>query len=375
MRGVAAIAGIMLALSVATACATGGGRAIVPATVPSASAMPAVSEAPRLAASSPPAAATPAAANPSTSEVLLTGGQTLVTRNLHSGKERTVYRAPGSAYPTFPAWSPNGSRFTFVAVTDPDPAQPHADWGSDLYVANANGSGLRLLLRHDTPGTQFETPEWAPDAQTMTFSYSALPPAPSGEIGTPTVQLRRLDLSTGTVTPVLDHAADADADLCADGRSMAYLTVDPDSGVRAAIAVANADGSNPHVVASPSATALGFLYPRFSPDCRRIVFAAIAGSGPAAAPTSPLGRLRRLLVPARAEAHNSPRDLWSVDTDGSNLRRLTNLNEDEPFPVWSRNGARIVLLGSTGLFDVNATAGDVKRLADGSVHGQAAWRE
>src|SRR6185437_11802569 len=111
--------------------------------------------------------------------------------------------------------------------------------------------------------------------------------------------------------------------------------------------------------------------PRLSPDCTTVAFAAIP---PTTASAAPLRRLLQPVLPAAAEAHGSPRDLWLVAINGSRERRLTSLNEDEPFPVWL-DDSQIVFLGTTGLYRITSDGRALKHLASGAVHGQLALTE
>jgi len=72
------------------------------------------------------------------------------------------------------------------------------------------------------------------------------------------------------------------------------------------IYLANADGSHPSRLAKGN-------YPRWSPDGKKIAF-------------------------------SNERNLYVINVDGSNLKKLTDIKEDEEwvdFPSWSRNGTRL----------------------------------
>jgi TolB protein len=67
-----------------------------------------------------------------------------------------------------PAWSPDGSRIAFTSSRgDPDPVgcYPNCNW--DIYVVNADGSGLMRLT--DDPAFD-QTPEWSPDGSKIVWS-------------------------------------------------------------------------------------------------------------------------------------------------------------------------------------------------------------
>lgn len=59
-----------------------------------------------------------------------------------------------------PAWSPDGQRIVFTVSSD------HA--GSELYLMNADGSGIRRLFNH--PGWHDIDPVWSPDGRHIAFA-------------------------------------------------------------------------------------------------------------------------------------------------------------------------------------------------------------
>jgi Tol biopolymer transport system component len=320
---------------------------------------------------------------------LVTRDQSIVLRDLAggNGKERGVTSAPPGTVPGFPAWSPDGRRFLYV-LDKPFSGDARTDWGADLYEANADGGRQRLLLRHDAPGAEIESPVWTPDGRAIVFGYAALTFDAQGNFQSERYEVRRLDPGSGALSTILDNAASPG--LCADGSLLASVRFDPQSNSRVAVDVSNADGSDRRTVLTATPDAQAFLYPRFSPDCRRLVVAAIDATGADRPSAAPQPRLVSLVqhggrfansgsrtAPTHRErvtaAHGSPWELWSVGVDGGERRRLTHLAEDEPYAAWSADGRSLLFIGAGGLYTLDADGSHLKKIGDGATHGQLAW--
>ena len=80
-----------------------------------------------------------------------------------------------------------------------------------------------------------------------------------------------------------------------------------------------------------------------------------------------------VLMAATAEADGSPYQVWIANLDGSDLRTISNLREDLPYPIWAANGQSILFLGAGGLYTANADGSNLKRIGAGVPHGEVAW--
>jgi Tol biopolymer transport system component len=135
-----------------------------------------------------------------------------------------------------------------------------------------------------------------------------------------------------------------------------------------ALWLANADGSDARELI-PASRFLGMAYPRISPDGSQVALAATidlpAPPGPAV-PRSPFSW--------RPEAgHGLPWDIWLVGLDGSNLRRLTYLVEDDPSLAWSPDGRWIAIQGGYGLTLVQPGGTGTERLSRKEAFGAIDW--
>ena len=163
------------------------------------------------------------------------------------------------------------------------------------------------------------------------------------------------------------------------------IAIDGRAGATNQIAVRNADGSFLRTIT----TAARPTHPVFSAAGVRIAYAAggriwVAQADGAAqrqlspgyqdaAPTwSPLGDAIAFTVgPAGG------RDIWSIGTDGNNLRRLTAQTADELSPAWSARGdiafVRLTLGGDGDIWRINASGG-TRHLTNGPADDrEPAW--
>ena len=96
------------------------------------------------------------------------GRPAIFTLDLASGRTRQLSGSPGWTEEN-PRWSPDGAKVAFASNrahydgTARDTGAPDMD----IWVINADGTGLRRLTTHSAQDT---TPTWAPDGQSLVFS-------------------------------------------------------------------------------------------------------------------------------------------------------------------------------------------------------------
>ena len=174
-----------------------------------------------------------------------------------------------------------------------------------------------------------------------------------------------------------------------DGRKIAFLSGDGYEGDQ--LWVMNADGSNSMRLAgsivSPHDT---FIAPVWSPDGGKIAFSSDRDGDVEMYVVDVDGANVRRLTNSDGEdwfpawspdgekiAFSSNRDgnfeIYSVDADGANTTRLTNNDADDGLPVWSPDGRRIAFSSaggsssggeSLGIFVVDADGANTTRLTD-----------
>ena len=214
------------------------------------------------------------------------------------------------AFDSGPDWSPDGGRIAFGS---------DRDGRSEIYVMNADGSGVTRLTYNDAVDS---SPAWSPDGRRIAF-HSTLG-------GNWEIYVMNAD-GSGVTRLTHNDAFDGYPAWSPDGRRIAF---DSQRDGNREIYVMDADGSG---VARLTHNGDDDLTPSWSPDGRRIAFA----SG---------GRARL--------------DIYVMNADGSGATRLTD--NDGGTPAWSPDGRRIAFTserdGNPEIYVMNADGSGVTRL-------------
>ena len=289
-----------------------------------------------------------------------------------------------------PAWSPDGTRVAFVAGRH-HPCIVHRCAGSNfLYVAAADGTGIRKLARcgfcGDLDGSNLawspngrwivfnrdghdkeflwivasaggkphrlthcrrcdSKPTWSPDGRLLLFQRSS---------GSARSGLYTIRQDGSHLTKIRSNAADAA--WSPDGRRIAFDTITVrrrrkdgslywDGG---GIAVVEADGSQPRLL-TPGRWARGRSPsdPVWSPDGRKLAFIRVPIGGKAGC------------------SRCTKEEIWTMSADGSDRKRLYHARTGDTYsapPIWSPDGQKIAF-GSSGIFVINADGTGLKEIS------------
>jgi TolB protein len=212
-----------------------------------------------------------------------------------------------------PTWSPNGRRIAFVRGRLRSPtalerlrmptAPPDRFYSYDLYVVNADGSGLRRLTRNPK-GYSLGQPVWSPDGRTIYAGpYVANADGSGAQVS---IQVGAIVVWSPDGTRI---AFARKPDWCSD-RGGAR----PCAGSHSDIYVMNADGSGKRNLTHD---ALQNAEPVWSPDGRRIAFVS-----------------RR----------DGKAEIYVMNADGSGKRNLTRNPAKDVRPSWSPDGRKIAFV-------------------------------
>jgi Tol biopolymer transport system component len=227
-----------------------------------------------------------------------------------------------------PEWSPDGRKLVFGKRPRRSGAacRPVGSCHEEIYVINADGTGLRRLTRNTVVDSN---PVWSPDGRRIAFTRLR-------DRQTANIYVINADGSgQQRLTPNLRRRPWVGLAWSPDWKKIAFIASGGGRGA-ADIFVMNADGSDLRNVTNTVTTSFDFAW---SPDGRRIAY--LEGS-PGGAP------------------------LYVVNADGTGKQRLTRpLMVDLGLPSWSSDGRTLAFTGGSVLFTVHADGTGLRKLTHG----------
>jgi TolB protein len=249
-------------------------------------------------------------------------------------------------YPGAPAVSPDGRQIAFVGTIETGDPRTRT---RELYVIDADGGRERRLTRGPTEEV---AADWLPDGRIVFVSCTTM----QSRDELPECDLVAIRPDGGDREELGTLPLAYDLAVSPDGRRLAYSRLEAQSHERhLELYVADVDGSNRRRLTDNNASD-GF--PAWSPDGKRIAFASNrAESAPC----------------FYDECAGFTTELYVMDADGSDVRRLTETDDQELSPSWSPDGKLIVYARVAGedepsyLYVANADGTCPTRLVEGTV--------
>jgi Tol biopolymer transport system component len=250
-----------------------------------------------------------------------------------------------------PAWSPDGTRIACQALRALDGSDAvSANHVSNIWVMNADGSAQAPLTKLNSANSF--NPVWSPDGSKIVFeSDRALDGSDSmdGPVATQNIWVMNADGSGLTpLTKLTVGRTDSVSPLWSpDGNKIAFTSFRNLDGSDATntnstrnVWVMNADGAAQLPLTRLTANGTATLAIAWSPDGGKILFLS-----------------NRALDGSDAANDNSTRNIWAMKADGSNvtaLTQLTALGASSQDGSWSPDGSKIFFDSGRALNGSNA---------------------
>lgn len=295
----------------------------------------------------------------------LMASQAGLTESTPNGTVATLLKFDDASYILDPALSPDGKLIAFARQM---PAKPlpdgRVDFGTDLYIVGRDGKDPREVLHHAAIAEFLRSPAWVSNTELLVAVQGV-----TAE-GTSDFRMENVDIATGVRKRVLEKIIGAS--VAADRSAVVLTTADPLTQEQS-LAMANADATSVKPLVTAESGLGFFASPVFSPDGKKIAFAAVDLKAPVLAPTATPRSDRSNAKPATAALHPFAQDVWIVNSDGTGLKRLAEIAENQPSVAWTGDGTSVYAVGANAFWKIDVASGKAARVGSGVPLGQIIW--
>jgi Tol biopolymer transport system component len=298
--------------------------------------------------------------------LIITTPEGLVEHSIKDGVQRPLVQAPSNGFILDPTVELGSGRIAYVYQPPAQIIDGRYDGGSDLWVADRDGSDPHPVWEHEVPSQLVRFPKWLDDTHILAIVQE---PQVRDGISTIIYALQSIDIGTGARETVREDVLDFS--VSPDGSRVAFAQLERSFGET--LDAVDLDGSDFARLVGADQNLAPCNSPRYSPDGETVAFAS---ADQTLAPPTPTGRLATLRPQGRSAAAATdgfPQDIWVVGAGGGSPRRAADIKEDVPTLTWSGDGEHIYVLGAVGLYDVDLTTGATTVIGPGVFHGQIAW--
>jgi Tol biopolymer transport system component len=276
-----------------------------------------------------------------------------------------LVQLPDQSAPSTPALHPSGTAIAFALVQQPDPKR---GFGSDIYVVNLDGTGLKPIVQHEDNNVFYASPRFDSSGNVL-YVHRRSAIIQNGAFVGNEDGIERVDLRTGQRTKIIKDGADPT--ISQDGKSIVYVHL-RDSQIDA-LWRADIDGSNAGPLLKGKDSFWYLQAPRFSPTACTLVFSA-AGHTVTSQAGVPYALRQAPSAPARLMHLSIPSDLYQVPCDGTSLKSVGQTGDDV-VPAWSPDGKRVAYVGSGGMFVLDVATQVTRTIAQGQdfFFGDLVW--
>jgi hypothetical protein len=290
--------------------------------------------------------------------------------DLASRQQTKITNLPQGAAVTGTAWAPNGERVVYAQFW----RRPNErSSGADLMIANKDGAEVRTFAERDAANSVLEAPQFLPSGRVYYVIRRVVNGRETQSI------VRQVD--GGQPEMLVDNAYSPA--VSQDETTMVYLR-STRAGQTLYKKTLGEPGDGCELLSDQVFQYLS--QPRISPDGKRF---ALGGSGEAnltapsgcggdprtraaaAAPFAP--NLLAWLEPDVAYAHGAPADVYTLNLDGSDMKRIADIKDDDPTVAYSPDGSKLAIFGVAGLYVVDANGGPTEKLVDQGGYGGLDW--